>query len=108
MFLDDQGRPVQWPRNAFRAAVRRAGIQRNVRLHDLRHTALSNLARRNAPPVVIQRLAGHASLRMTSHYLHTDDDFMISEVIAASERPDPMAKQGGEGDPIGDPLAQEN
>ncbi len=110
VFLDDQGRPVQNPRRAFLAAVERAEIGRPVRLHDLRRTALSNLAQANVAPVVIQRLSGHTSLRMTSHYLHADDDFMVQQVLEASRRADndtgtsTEATAHGDGGPLGGPM----
>lgn len=79
VFLDEHGRPVENPRRAFQSAVRRAGIDRHVRLHDLRHTALTRLAESGVSPSVIQRIAGHSSLQVTSLYVNPDDDHVVAE-----------------------------
>ncbi|MCA9718361.1 MAG: tyrosine-type recombinase/integrase [Myxococcales bacterium] len=50
-------------------AQARAGLPRKGP-HILRHTFCSHLAMRGAHPVVIQRLAGHASAQTTEVYMH--------------------------------------
>ncbi len=51
-------------------AQKRAGLPAKGALHILRHTFCSHLAMRNAPPLAIQQLAGHTSLRTTLRYMH--------------------------------------
>jgi integrase len=70
--LCDGDKPVtevtarRWMREAQRAACLRVGGN----LHILRHTFCSHLAMRGAPPLAIQQLAGHTSLRTTMRYMH--------------------------------------
>ena len=47
-----------------------AGIPANVRIHDLRHSFLSLLARKGASLSMIQMIAGHADPRVTTRYIH--------------------------------------
>ena len=79
VFLDDSGTPVEDPSKAFSSAVRRAAIGRHVRIHDLRHTALTDLAKKGVPPSVIQKIAGHSSLQVTSLYANPDEDYVVEE-----------------------------
>lgn len=60
-------------KNAFRRAVRLAGIKK-ITFHQLRHTFCSRLADAGVPLPVIQKLAGHASITMTSRYTHPADE----------------------------------
>jgi len=60
-------------KNAFRRAIRLAGIKK-ITFHQLRHTFCSRLADAGVPLPVIQKLAGHASITMTSRYTHPADE----------------------------------
>jgi integrase len=60
-------------KNAFRRAVRLAGIE-PITFHQLRHTFCSRLADAGVPLPVIQDLAGHASIMMTRRYTHPSND----------------------------------
>jgi integrase len=65
----DPSKPITSWRSAWRAALRRAGLQ--LRFHDLRHTAITNLS--ESPEVseqTIMSIAGHLSRRMLEHYSH--------------------------------------
>jgi integrase len=53
-------------RDAMSIGINRPGIAS----HTLRHTYCSHLAQNGCPAVVIQRLAGHASVRTTERYMH--------------------------------------
>ena len=46
----------------FRPLLERAGLSR-IRFHDLRHTCVTLLPRRNANPKIVQELLGHANIR---------------------------------------------
>lgn len=46
------------------------GLDRRIGWHVLRHTFCSHLAMQGVSPIAIQRLAGHATLRMTERYMH--------------------------------------
>lgn len=47
-----------------------AGIPANVRIHDLRHSYLSLLARKGASQSYLMAIAGHSDYRMTKRYVH--------------------------------------
>jgi integrase len=50
-----KGKPWKNPRTAFAAACRRAGIT-GLRLHDLRHTASTNLRRAGVDPMTAMKI----------------------------------------------------
>jgi integrase len=61
----------QFYRRHFRAALKSAGITDHVRtFHDMRHTALTNLAATGASPIAVMATAGHRSMQTTKRYLH--------------------------------------
>jgi integrase len=76
-----EGQPITDIKNGFNAAVARAKIQ-NFRFHDLRHTFCSWLAIRGVPLTAIQKLAGHASIKMTLRYAHLSPRYLADEVKA--------------------------
>ena len=58
------------PRNACRRAAKRAGIQKRVHPHLLRHCFATHLLEAGADLRKIQILLGHSSLKETTVYLH--------------------------------------
>ncbi len=66
-----KGRPLDptYVRHALRRMAGRAGIERRVHPHMLRHTHAAELAREGVPMNVIQMQLGHSSLATTSRYL---------------------------------------
>jgi hypothetical protein len=73
------GCPVTDIKNAFNGAIDRAKIK-DFRFHDLRHTFCSWLAIRGVPLNAIQKLAGHASIKMTLRYAHLSPRYLADEV----------------------------
>ena len=67
--ISHEGKPVKSFHTAFKAAVRRAGVQPFV-FHDLRHTFASNLVMSGVDLPSIQELLGHKSISMTKRYSH--------------------------------------
>ena len=67
--------PAQWFRETvWRPAVKKAGLQIPVRIHDLRHAHASWLLAGGADLQVVKQRLGHGSLRTTEKYLHTLPD----------------------------------
>jgi integrase len=60
-------KPVQRIGTAFKAACRRAGIT-NLRIHDSRHTASTNLRRAGVDTATAMKIVGHKSDRMHRRY----------------------------------------
>ena len=55
-------------RKAFKAALRRAGISRDFRIHDLRHTAGSRILALTGDLKAAQDYLGHANIKSTMRY----------------------------------------
>jgi integrase len=49
----------------FKAQLKKAGLPKNIRIHDLRHTFVSYLLAQNTPPKDVQEIVGHASFSTT-------------------------------------------
>jgi integrase len=64
----DPSRPIKSWRSAWRAALKRSGLQ--VRFHDLRHTCITKLAESQASEQTLMAISGHVSRRMIEHYSH--------------------------------------
>lgn len=75
-----------WFRLALNAALEEAGIEDRVRLHDLRHAALTNLAATGASPIAIMATAGHRSMQTTKGYLHLAGVVFRAEASALEQR----------------------
>lgn len=66
-----RGSPVRGIKTAWRATLRRAGIQRHIRPYDLRHGFATQLIAGGADVGTVATLMGHASPVMTlRHYQH--------------------------------------
>jgi integrase len=74
--LDTDGHiPRGWFRErVWKPALSAAGINRRVRIHDLRHAHASWLLSGGADLQVVKERLGHGSLRTTERYLHTLPD----------------------------------
>jgi site-specific recombinase XerD len=53
---------------------------RRIGWHVLRHTFCSHLAMNGVAPTTIQKLAGHATLRMTERYMHLSPHVALDAV----------------------------
>ena len=84
----DPGQPVSHKKidTVFARALRVAGISEEERknrclsFHSWRHWNNSFLVNKGLPPLRVQQLIGHTSLKMTENYLHPGQDF--SDVLA--------------------------
>ena len=71
-----KGKPISFVNNnAWRAALKRAGIQ-DFRWHDLRHTWASWHAQNGTPLNVLQELGGWESVEMVRRYAHLNSDHL--------------------------------
>jgi integrase len=66
-------------RREWRRAWKATGIAK-VRFHDLRHTALTRLIQRAVDLRTVKDIAGHASLKTTQRYLHSNDKIQQAAV----------------------------
>jgi integrase len=90
VFARADGSPIPpWNFGAtFPDLIRRAGVTK-VRLHDLRHTHVSLLAKAGQPLEVVSKRLGHANISITAdRYLHfySEQDEAASEAFAAALR----------------------
>jgi integrase/recombinase XerD len=78
VFLNAQGGPLGrmgfW--KILRGHARRAGIERRVHPHALRHTFATHLLEGGADLRVVQELLGHASVTTTVIYTHLDRAYL--------------------------------
>ncbi|WP_193768927.1 tyrosine-type recombinase/integrase [Metasolibacillus meyeri] len=63
---------AQYVNSIFKNASTEMKHPKPITCHILRHTFASNLVKNNVHIAVIQRLLGHANVRTTSVYMHTD------------------------------------
>lgn len=71
VFCTLRGRPIKtaYVRALLPRLARKAGIEKRVHAHGLRHTHAAELAREGVPMNLIQAQLGHSNLGTTSRYL---------------------------------------
>jgi integrase len=77
VFTNERGHPVlqsNFRKNIFGPAAKRAGIDPAPRVHDLRHTAASFMARAGYTLLEAAEQLGHSATAMTEHYSHVFPD----------------------------------
>jgi integrase len=90
-------RPVDSWRSAWRSLTRAAGF-RNLRFHDLRHQAVTELRESGVPDAVVMALSGHKSTAMLDHYTHARLNAM-REAVERLTPPKPAASAPAEAIP---------
>ncbi|GIV45692.1 MAG: tyrosine recombinase XerD [Ignavibacterium sp.] len=64
----------------FKHIVRQLGLNPDYKLHGLRHTFCTNLARQKVSIHVIKKLAGHSDIKTTEVYLYASDDQLVEAI----------------------------
>jgi len=67
------GEPIESIRSAFDKACREAGLT-NFHIHDLRHTAVTNMRRAGIDPLTAMKITGHKTMAVFRRYNSFDDD----------------------------------
>ncbi len=76
-----------WYRAAFLEALAGAGVEGRIRtFHDMRHTAITNLAATGASPIAVMATAGHRSMQTTKTYLHLAGTVFPDDAAALERR----------------------
>ncbi|MFH1263161.1 MAG: tyrosine-type recombinase/integrase [Pseudomonadota bacterium] len=57
-------------RKAFHGALRRAGVERHMRFHDLRHSFASHFVMKGGDLLALKAILGHSDLQMVQRYAH--------------------------------------
>lgn len=76
----------EWFRLEFAKAREAAGVEGRIRIHDLRHAALTNLAATGASPIAVMATAGHRSMQTTKQYLHLAGTTFAADAAALEVR----------------------
>lgn len=66
----DPAKPIDDPRKTFWRALKAAGIEDHIRIHDLRHTFASIAVNSGQSLYAVQGLLSHSSPQMTQRYAH--------------------------------------
>jgi len=76
LFLTRNGNPLSRQRlwQIIKTLTKKAGIQKNISPHTLRHSFASHLLHNGAPLRIIQELLGHADIATTQIYTHVHPD----------------------------------
>ncbi len=103
--IGDDGKETHYKRisRGFWSRVKRlANLPANLRIHDLRHSYLSLLAKMGASQSYLQAIAGHSDYRMTKRYIHLTQSSinevanLASVIVPSSTTPTPLASPAGQ------------
>jgi len=84
------GNPIQNPIKAFKRIIKRAGIEENFRLHDIRHTVASLIINNGGSVYDVQATLAHANSKMSERYAHLSNERLqatsdnLSNVVAGA------------------------
>jgi len=89
VFTDEEGLELSpdAERKVHARVMRRTGLERHIRFHDLRHTWASHLAMRGVPLAVLQQLGGWSCYAMVQRYAHLSRESVVSAVNVLEEKP---------------------
>jgi len=80
VFLSHRGKKLNRERiwQVVKLAAERAGIEKNIHPHSLRHSFASHLLAHGADLRVIQEMLGHADIATTEIYTHVESDKLLA------------------------------
>lgn len=87
VFTTSVGKPIDWSNfrtRVWRPALVRVGLDKGLRIHDLRHTAASILIAQGCHPKVVQEHLGHSSIVLTMDrygHLYPRDRSKVSDAL---------------------------
>jgi site-specific recombinase XerD len=89
LFVTLDGGPVSddYVRNLLRRLAQRAGIDKRVHPHGLRHTFAVELEAAGTPATVISKLLGHSSVAVTARYLDHLTNDAAGKALAGADLP---------------------
>ena len=83
MFPNSWGSPM-WISTAGHAldrSLKGVGVDRHIRIHDLRHTCASLMIQNGVPPKAVQDILGHSTYVVTMNtYVHTNPEMLRTAV----------------------------
>ena len=88
----DTERPLTSVHNAWKSILKKSGIKGKagvdkLRLHDLRHTAATSLARSGKDIKFIAQYLGHRDVKTTARYIHYQDEDLSQGADALANSP---------------------
>lgn len=81
----------------FEQALKKAGLPRSIRFHELRHASITPLAESGAPIDHVRILAQHSNRNVTLRYVHSDEDRLREAARAVCQPGTHGHKLGAEG-----------
>ena len=87
VFCTEQGRPIDTSndRRQFKRLLR-AVEGGDFRVHDARHTAITNMVMDGTPLAVVQRVSGHSDIRTTISYVHLTGEAFEAAAAGVARR----------------------
>jgi integrase len=77
VFCHLNGQPFKELRHGFKKALKRAGLDPTIRIHDLRHTYDTWLHARGTPTAIVKDMMGQKTMTMASHYNQSSHETML-------------------------------
>jgi integrase len=93
--VGDRGGPVHNIERAWRSIRKRAGLE-DVRLHDLRHSAASDMAAAGLSLPIIGRVLGNKSTQTTARYAHLAEQHGHDAARVMGEQMERNTREGAE------------
>ena len=87
VFSRRDGGPYRNIEAAFKASMKRAGIDRRITFHDLRRTFASHLVMKGVDLSTVVKLGGWKTLQMVTRYAHLAPDHLQSAVDVLDQIP---------------------